>query len=112
VSTLVFVGLDPAGFLFEGHDGTVRLDTSDAEYVDVIHSDGGFLGTLEPIGHVDFYPNGGRAQRGCQRIASLYDFIYCNYFQLLISELFGPGHFVGLGLRLKSEIRTRTQART
>jgi hypothetical protein len=28
----------------------------------------------------------------------------------LIAELFGPGHFVGhgLGLRLKSEIRTRT----
>jgi hypothetical protein len=27
-------------------------------------------------------------------------------------ELFRPGHFVGLGLRLKSEIRTRTRART
>jgi hypothetical protein len=27
-------------------------------------------------------------------------------------ELFGPGHFVGLGLILKSEIRTRTRART
>jgi hypothetical protein len=26
----------------------------------------------------------------------------------LSPELFGPGHFVGLGLRLKSEIRTRT----
>jgi hypothetical protein len=32
----------------------------------------------------------------------------------LIPELFGPGHFVGLGLglRLKSEIRTGTWART
>jgi hypothetical protein len=28
------------------------------------------------------------------------------------AELFGPGQFVGLGLRLKSEIRTRTRART
>jgi hypothetical protein len=26
-----------------------------------------------------------------------------------LSELFGPGHFVGLGLRLKSEIRTRAR---
>jgi hypothetical protein len=26
-----------------------------------------------------------------------------------MSELFGPGHFVGLGLRLKSEIRTRAR---
>jgi hypothetical protein len=25
------------------------------------------------------------------------------------AELFGPGHFVGLGLRLKSEIRTRAR---
>jgi hypothetical protein len=33
---------------------------------------------------------------------------------VLESELFGPGHFVGLGLglRLKSEIRTRTRAKT
>jgi hypothetical protein len=33
-----------------------------------------------------------------------------------LAELFGPGHFVGLGLglglRLKSEIRTWTRART
>jgi hypothetical protein len=28
------------------------------------------------------------------------------------AELFGPGHFVGLGLRLKSEIRFRTRTRT
>jgi hypothetical protein len=32
-------------------------------------------------------------------------------FCYLIPELFGPGHFVGLGLglRLKSEIRSRTR---
>jgi hypothetical protein len=29
--------------------------------------------------------------------------------QHLLVELFGPGHFVGLGLRLKSEIWTRTR---
>jgi hypothetical protein len=27
----------------------------------------------------------------------------------ILAELFGSGNFVGLGLRLKSEIRTRTQ---
>ncbi|XP_040564250.1 pancreatic triacylglycerol lipase [Lepeophtheirus salmonis] len=76
-------GLDPAGPLFEGYDGRVRLDKTDANYVDVIHSNGdsliiGGLGAWEPIGHVDFYPNGGRAQRGCQNllIGGLYDFIY------------------------------------
>lgn len=76
-------GLDPAGPLFEGYSPKVRLDKSDANYVDVIHSNGdsliiGGLGSWEPIGHVDFYPNGGRAQRGCQNllIGGLYDFIY------------------------------------
>ena len=84
VHTWPFSGLDPAGPLFEGYDGKVRLDKNDADYVDVIHSNGeslivGGFGTWEPIGHVDFYPNGGRAQRGCQHflVGGLYDFIYC-----------------------------------
>jgi len=81
-------GLDPAGPLFEGYDTSVRLDKSDANYVDVIHSNGeaiyvGGFGIAEPIGHVDFYPNGGRAQRGCSNIVvgGLYDFIYCKNFK-------------------------------
>jgi hypothetical protein len=79
-------GLDPAGPLFEGYDTSVRLDKSDADYVDVIHSNGeaiyvGGFGIAEAIGHVDFYPNGGRAQRGCSNIVigGLYDFIYCKF---------------------------------
>ena len=32
-----------------------RLDASDADLVDVIHTDGNFAGTMEPSGHVDFY---------------------------------------------------------
>ena len=79
-----YTGLDPAGPLFEGYSPKVRLDKTDADYVDVIHSNGdsliiGGLGAWEPIGHVDFYPNGGKAQKGCQNllIGGLYDFIYC-----------------------------------
>ncbi|XP_064607037.1 pancreatic lipase-related protein 2-like [Liolophura sinensis] len=63
-------GLDPAGPLFEETDKAVRLDPSDAIFVDVIHSDGipvidlGF-GTQQELGHLDFYPNGGTQQPGC-----------------------------------------------
>ncbi|XP_046556336.1 pancreatic lipase-related protein 3-like [Haliotis rubra] len=63
-------GLDPAGPLFEGTDPAVRLDPTDAIYVDNIHTDGlplydaGF-GTMSAWGHVDFYPNGGGDQPGC-----------------------------------------------
>lgn len=60
-------GLDPASPLFEGYPVNVRLDPSDAKFVDVIHSNGdgfirGGLGVYEPMGSVDFYPNGGRVQ--------------------------------------------------
>ncbi|XP_026332521.1 pancreatic lipase-related protein 2-like [Hyposmocoma kahamanoa] len=56
--------LDPAGPCFGGSvDG--RIDRGDADYVEVIHTNGGALGFKEPIGDRDFYPNGGRGQPGC-----------------------------------------------
>lgn len=66
-------GLDPAGPLFEAQHPRARLDESDAEYVDVIHSNGqnlilGGLGAWQPMGHADFYPNGGRGQHGCSNL--------------------------------------------
>lgn len=42
------------------------LDTSDAEFVDVIHTAGGTAGFYDALGHADFYPNGGTSvQPGC-----------------------------------------------
>nr|XP_018906706.1 PREDICTED: uncharacterized protein LOC109036788 [Bemisia tabaci]XP_018906707.1 PREDICTED: uncharacterized protein LOC109036788 [Bemisia tabaci] len=66
-------GLDPAGPLFESQDPRARLDSTDAKFVDVIHSNGenlilGGLGSWQPMGHVDFYPNGGRMQKGCTNL--------------------------------------------
>ncbi|KAL0267541.1 UNVERIFIED_CONTAM: hypothetical protein PYX00_009786 [Menopon gallinae] len=57
-------GLDPALPLFIGN-ALGKLDASDAEFVDVIHTDAGRKGKLERSGHVDFYPNGGYSQIGC-----------------------------------------------
>jgi len=60
-------GLDPAGFLFHNVPHSERLDPSDAVFVDVIHSAGLWIGMDEPVGHVDFYPNGGHhPQPGCE----------------------------------------------
>ncbi|XP_069687820.1 pancreatic lipase-related protein 2-like [Periplaneta americana] len=52
--------LDPAKPIFEIKGIEDRLDPSDAEFVQVIHTAGGFLSFLEPMGHADFYPNGGK----------------------------------------------------
>ncbi|KAF3708608.1 Inactive pancreatic lipase-related protein 1 [Channa argus] len=64
-------GLDPTEPYFQDTNSTVRLDTSDATFVDVIHTDGlpfnsklG-LGMSQPVGHIDFYPNGGELMPGC-----------------------------------------------
>ncbi|KFV78099.1 Inactive pancreatic lipase-related protein 1, partial [Struthio camelus australis] len=92
-------GLDPAQPYFQGTPVGVRLDKSDAEFVDVIHTDGaptipylGF-GMSLAIGHLDFYPNGGEQMPGCQKNAlsqivdldgiweGTRDFMACNHLR-------------------------------
>ncbi|CAG7659430.1 unnamed protein product [Allacma fusca] len=65
--------LDPAAPCFENNlastciEGNyVPIGTSDADFVDAIHTHGRFYGYTLPIGHVDFYPNGGMTQPGCK----------------------------------------------
>ncbi|XP_045101239.1 pancreatic lipase-related protein 3-like [Portunus trituberculatus] len=80
--------MDPAGPFFYNVTEEHRLDPSDAEFVQVIHTDacsiltvgivlgegrsegkGGHLticlGMRMQMGHVDFYPNGGKYQPAC-----------------------------------------------
>ncbi|XP_019880326.2 pancreatic triacylglycerol lipase [Aethina tumida] len=59
------VGLDPASPLFTMGNTDNRLDTTDASFVHIIHTNGGLLGFSAAIGHVDYYPNGGSSQPGC-----------------------------------------------
>ncbi|KOC68546.1 Hepatic triacylglycerol lipase [Habropoda laboriosa] len=59
-------GLDAAYPLYMNSGREGHLTASDAMFVDVIHTDGGNFGFPNPIGHVDFYPNGGKPlQPGC-----------------------------------------------
>lgn len=59
-------GLDPAGPLFTNAKPEDRLTKNDANFVDVIHTDGTKFGYFDPLGTIDFYPNGGTAfQPGC-----------------------------------------------
>ncbi|XP_030383304.1 inactive pancreatic lipase-related protein 1 [Scaptodrosophila lebanonensis] len=58
-------GLDPAKGLFLGTKPSEHLDAHDADFVDVIHTDGLMNGILQSVGHVDFYPNMGVTQPSC-----------------------------------------------
>ncbi|XP_070537996.1 inactive pancreatic lipase-related protein 1-like [Ptychodera flava] len=62
-------GLDPAGLYFEDEHPAVRLDPTDAKFVDVLHTDANLdssgAGIIMECGHADFYPNGGENQPGC-----------------------------------------------
>ncbi|XP_037937088.1 pancreatic triacylglycerol lipase-like [Teleopsis dalmanni] len=92
-------GLDPAAPLFTDTDPIVRLDRSDAHFVDIIHTDAnplmkGGLGIHERIGHVDFYPNDGFDNPGCDirlqdymknrrstLMESMQEFLGCNHIR-------------------------------
>lgn len=76
--------LDPALPLFSEQDFDI-LSKSNAKFVDVIHTCSNILGTITPLGTVDFYPNFGTApQPGCEVLdiftaCILYVLIHCVY---------------------------------
>ena len=59
------IGLDPAGPLYQD-DIRRGLNSDSGSFVDVIHTDGWLMGTMNRLGHVDFYPNRGNEQAGCE----------------------------------------------
>ncbi|XP_062435710.1 pancreatic triacylglycerol lipase-like [Rhea pennata] len=109
-------GLDPAQPYFQGTPIEVRLDKSDAKFVDVIHTDSaptipnlGF-GMSSAIGHLDFYPNGGEQMPGCgknpiSQVVDLdgiwegtRDFVACNHlrsYKYYSESIISPDGFLG-----------------
>ncbi|KAF7286365.1 hypothetical protein GWI33_005661 [Rhynchophorus ferrugineus] len=74
------VGLDPARPLIDRYANKYfRLTKDDAHHVQIIHTNAGFLGEVNQVGHIDFCVNGGMRQPGCKgrqiRIAR------CSHFQ-------------------------------
>lgn len=45
------MGLDPAKVGYDFFDTSKRLSYNDAEYVQIIHTDGDKFGFAEPLGH-------------------------------------------------------------
>lgn len=108
-------GLDPAAPLFADTDQIVRLDRSDAYFVDIIHTDASLLGGLgmhQRIGHVDFYPNGGTDNPGCDVklehymqnhkntvVENVQEFLGCNHirsYQYFTESIHSKCPFMGI----------------
>ncbi|XP_015516106.2 lipase member H-B [Neodiprion lecontei] len=62
-------GLDPAGPGFTETDS--HLQASDADFVEIIHTEASYLGIDYSAGDVDFWPNGGSSQPGCSTTSEL-----------------------------------------
>ncbi|XP_050435762.1 pancreatic triacylglycerol lipase-like isoform X2 [Adelges cooleyi] len=93
-------GLDPASPLFRQmlSSSLSSLGPDDADFVDVVHTDGarvwseGF-GLFHPIGDVDYFPNGGLDQPGCEQVrgsvivsrfeSSMNSSVVCNHLRAL-----------------------------
>lgn len=61
----IVIGLDPALPFFATQSPSQKLDATDADFVDVIHTNAGYFGKIEACGHLDFYMNGGQTQPTC-----------------------------------------------
>lgn len=101
-------GLDPANPDFQFMPAFARLDPTDAVFVDVIHTNGinkafSSFGLQQPLGHLDFYPNGGVNQPGCVVALQEHHYPFSPYFDVLNYA----GTFMQKGWNICSHIISR-----
>nr|XP_029537337.1 lipase member I-like [Oncorhynchus nerka] len=79
-------GLDPFSPVFSEADSSLSLDHTDAQYVDVIHTNFNPnepvapLGVPRPLGHVDFYIGRGHQLPGCpQALMKREQYLLCSH---------------------------------
>jgi len=87
--------LDPALPLFGERPDAERIDPTDAQFVDVIHTAGGGLAFHEARGHVDYYPNNGRPyQPGCG-IDVISTCSHSRAYEFMAESIWHPNGFPG-----------------
>lgn len=88
ISVARITGLDPAsiGYLCI-NPNECRLDETDADFVDVIHTDAGGAGTPLNSGHDDFYVNNGVIQPNCVDLKINYTQIISNTLSVVLEPV-------------------------
>ncbi|XP_045495939.1 lipase member H-B-like isoform X2 [Colias croceus] len=90
-------GLDPAGPCFRNLGPEERIDKSDADFVEMVATNIDGYGMAAPVGHVNFYVNGGEFQPG-DLIWTICDVI-CSHlrsYYVWMAALRNPNSFIGL----------------
>ncbi|XP_023950156.2 lipase member H-A [Bicyclus anynana] len=90
-------GLDPAGPCFRNLGPDERIDKSDADFVDIISTNIDGFGMAAPVGHVNFYVNGGEFQPG--DVMWVFCTVLCSHirsYTLWMSALKNPNSFIAI----------------
>lgn len=78
--------LDPAGPKFRNAPEDMRIDASDAKYVESIMTSSTF-GFNRPVGHATFYPNFGSDQKKCYKYGCSHSRAHKYFAESITSEL-------------------------
>ncbi|KAM3966366.1 phospholipase A1-like [Aphomia sociella] len=101
-------GLDPSGPCFRNLGPDHKLDKSDADYVELISTNMDGLGIASPVGHVNFYVNGGEYQMSdvfpmpCEMFCS-----HVRAFTIWYSALSHPNCFIAMQCDSMQQARDR-----
>lgn len=88
--------MDPAQPGFQGRNAKIRLNETDAKFIDVLHTDGKpfipflGLGMTTSVGTVDFFINGGLFQPNC--VIDGENFMYKSFYDIPNITLASKNH--------------------
>lgn len=89
--------LDPGGPCFRHNGPEDRIDASDADFVEIVHTNTEGYGMAGAVGHIDYYVNGGEYQPG--DFMTLPCTSFCSHtrgYMLWLGALFSPNSLIAM----------------